>query len=63
MFNDAEYFLSRAAEEEARAAEADDEAAQGAHRQLAEFYRQVATRHAPRPLHDYQIGNSELFIF
>jgi hypothetical protein len=48
MANDRDYFLSRAQEEEARAAKAGEGPAQEAHRQLAEYYRTVAASRGPR---------------
>ncbi|MCL6729477.1 hypothetical protein [Sphingomonas hankyongi] len=50
MADDRDYFLSRAAEEEAKAAESDNEAAQEAHSRLAEYYRRTAAHRGPRPL-------------
>jgi hypothetical protein len=62
MSRDTEYFLSRAEEEDRRAAETDNDFAKDAHHRLAEIYRQTAHNRGPRALNDYQIGSSELFI-
>jgi hypothetical protein len=63
MGADRNHFLSRAEEEEAaKAAQTNDAPAKQAHERLADFYRQAAAHSGPRPLHEYQIGNSELFI-
>ena len=54
MGNDRDYFVSRAEEEEARAAKCDDASAQDAHLRLAEYYRQAAENRGPQPLSDRQ---------
>ena len=51
MGNDRDYFVSRAEEEEARAAKCEGNA-QEAHRRLAQFYRDAAENRGPRPLRD-----------
>ena len=51
MGNDRDYFVSRAEEEEARAAKCDG-GAQEAHRRLAQYYREAAENRGPRPLGD-----------
>ena len=62
MVNDRDYFLTRAAEEDAKAAACENAAAKGAHERLADFYRQVAQNLGPKPLHEYRIGDSDLYI-
>jgi hypothetical protein len=54
MPTDQNYFLSRAEEEEARAAASDDERAKDAHARLAEFYRNAAQNGRPRAFGDYR---------
>ncbi|WP_028970316.1 hypothetical protein [Sphingomonas sp. URHD0057] len=60
---DLAYLLSRAIEEEARAASADDEAAKDAHRRLAEYYRKCAEGRGPPPLPDRSSPSGRLTIF
>ena len=62
MGSDKDYFLIRAEEEQAKAAESNNEAAQEAHLRLAEFYRQTAQKRGPKALGENQLGSSELFI-
>jgi hypothetical protein len=60
---DQAYLLSRAIEEEARAASAEDEAARDAHRRLAEYYRNCAEGRGPPPLPDHPAPCGRLTIF
>jgi hypothetical protein len=62
MSTDKDYFLSRAEEEEGKAAESGNEFAQEAHLRLAEVYRNAAINRRPRSLEECQRGSSELFI-
>jgi len=58
MSSDRDYFLSRAEEEDARATNADDQAAREAHRNLAEYYRNAAVNRGPRSI-DRSIAHKE----
>lgn len=49
MRSDRDYFFARAKEEDARAAQAENEAAQEAHRRMAEQFRTVAANGGPKP--------------
>lgn len=62
MSTDKDYFLSRAEEEEGKAAASENEFAQDAHLRLAEVYRNAATHRGPRSIKEYHRGSSELFI-
>ena len=62
MSTDKDYFLSRAEEEEAKAAASENEFAQDAHLRLAEVYRNAAANSRPGRLSDRDLGSSELFI-
>lgn len=55
-----DYFLRRAEEEDAIAAQCANESAKVAHERLAKIYRETALN-SPS-LEDYQVGSSELFI-
>jgi hypothetical protein len=62
MATDSNYFLSRAEEEEERAAKAADPYAQEAHLRLALHYRASAAKPGPRPLADRPLKFTTLTI-
>ena len=62
MSTDKDYFLSRAEEEETKAAATENEFAQDAHLRLAAVYRSAASNRGPRLLEECHRGSSELFV-
>jgi hypothetical protein len=62
MTFDPNYLLSRAVEEDALAAAADNAFAEEAHRRLAEYYREAATNRVERALRAQSFGFQTLTI-
>ena len=62
MHGDENYFLMRAEQHEAKAAESENDAAKACHLRIARYYRQSAIDHCLRSLDECQLNASQLPI-